>query len=165
MIKNNVKIPQIAAVVLESIALLLVFSLIRGQDGIFQLYASSSTGIHVFPLQSIVFVVFRLLLFVTCLLTMLYYKGERRRTVSVIFISVLIICTAVSPYITLLTANITAHADGPEYYAASAALTAAISYCISPFSTIATALYFIACGRYGISKSEEEFDPNNYIQL
>ena len=168
MIEKNIKIPMIVCVALEALVLLTVFVMIQGQDIVLQAYFSTAwaatTGIHVFPLRTVLSVAFRLLLFLSCLLTMLYYKGEHRRMVSVIFIALLIISSVASPYIATAANALAARKQGVDYYGIYGALTSAISLCTGPLGTVSTALYFIACGRYGISETEKDFDPNNYIQ-
>ena len=164
MIEKNIKIPMIVCVALEAFVLLTVFALIQGQDVIIQAFMASATGIHVFPLRTVLSVVFRLVLFLSCLLTMLYYKGEHRRMVSVIFIALLLLSSIASPYIATAANALAARKEGVEYYATYGSVTSAISLCIGPFGAVSTALYFIACGRYGISNPETDFDPNNYIQ-
>ncbi|MBR3104441.1 MAG: hypothetical protein IKH46_11540 [Lachnospiraceae bacterium] len=168
MIENNIKIPMIVTVVLEAFILLITLALIQGQEVVLQAYFSTAwaatTGIHVFPLRTVLAFVFRLVLSLSCLFTMLYYKGERRRIVALIFIALPILISVASPYIAMAASALEARKQGVDYYSIHSALTSAISLVVSPPGTVATTLYYIACGRYGISEPENAFDPNNYIQ-
>ena len=164
MIEKNIKIPMIVAIVLDAFSLFIVLALILGQGQVIQAFISSAPNTRIFPLRTVLAIVFRLLLFLIGLLTMLYYKGEHRRTVSVIFIAILILSSIASPYITIVSNSVNARNLGSAYYGAYSSLSSAISLCTSPLSAISAALYFIACGRYGISDTESTFDPNNYIQ-
>ena len=164
MIENNIKIPQIVAVILDAFALVMVLVMIQGQQSILPLYMGGAhLSVHVFPLRTVLTIVFRLVLFLSCLFTMLYYKGEHRRIVSLIFIALFILHSVASPYISMAANALTAK-KGVDYLSAYSSLTSAIGLCTGPLSAVSTALFFIACGRYGISETEDTFDPNNYIQ-
>ena len=166
MIDNNIKIPQIIATALQAIILILALSMISGQADIYNaLNGDTFNGIHVFPFPYVLDIVIRFLLCLSILLTMLFYKGEHRRTISVIFIVLAIIQSLISPSIHIATiASIGRHQDA-HYVGAYSLLTSAIGQTINPFGLVSSALFYIACGRYGISVKEfDDFQMQNSMQ-
>jgi hypothetical protein len=97
----------------------------------------------------------RFAVFLICLLSMLFYKGNRRRLVSLIFISLIILPSAGYPLINTLAAHFMA-SQGTDYVGAYGVLTSALSQNTHILTVIASPLFFIAAGRYGVSQPDSE---------
>lgn len=157
MVESNIKIPQIVATILEGIVLIMTFALISGQDAVYQtLTGGALQGAHVFPLPLVLDISIRFAIFLICLLTMVYYKGERRRLISVIFISLTILFSISYPIVNSVVLRVIS-IQGEVNLAAYSTLVNAITLSTYPFSVISSALFFIAAGRYGIS--EPDYEP------
>ena len=158
MIDNRVKIPQIIALILQGLALVLsILSVISQRSIASALSSLQFSGPAIVPLPvyitGIGFAIQLVFLFVTS-----GYKGNRRRLIAGIIAAIYCLVSISSQWLNLLT-NILIARQGAERLAVAGLLTSAISNSAGPFLTVSSALFFIALGRYGICKS---FDTEMY---
>ena len=162
MTDNNVKIPQIIALILEGLSLAAAILCVLSQDSIISSLAAPAilSGQHVVPFAVYVIVaafIIQLLFFIFTAT----YKGQNRRLAAGIAAAVYVILTISSQWLNIL-ANYAISRQGSHMLAAHSAVTSAISTSTGAFVTVSTALFFIALGRYGLSKNPEDINPLYY---
>ncbi|MBR6257678.1 MAG: hypothetical protein IKR23_09900 [Lachnospiraceae bacterium] len=162
MIENNVKIPQIIALILEGFSLAAAILSVLSQDSIMNAYNGSTqlTGQHVVPVTvyiiSAAFIV-QLVFFIASL----SYKGQSRRLIAGITAAVYVVINISSQWLNLLV-NVAMARQGSAKLAAYATLSSSISNTTGAFIAVSSALFFIALGRYGLSKNPEDINPLYY---
>ena len=144
--KNYIKMPMIAAIVLEGIIL---------ATGLL-VYMSPQSGAPGRTLPgSVIANLIWLLVYIILLLVMSGYDGNSNRTVGIVMtVVVLIICT-LSFYIQNIQSMLLAR-KGAAAVAALAMTSSRISMLTAPLGNIAFALAFIAIGRFGTENEYHE---------
>ncbi|MCR4618839.1 MAG: hypothetical protein K5669_11730 [Lachnospiraceae bacterium] len=156
MIKKNVKIPAIIALSIQGanvfVSLLIVFlqDLLKGPFN----YPNALKGIKVFP-PSVINSIITLILYAIFFYVINNYSGDRRRGIGIAFFSIAVGISVITFPITTLVQYTYATFMGSEYLAAVSILTSNISLYTFVLSASAAPFYFIAVGRYGISKKED----------
>ena len=165
MSKSSYRIPLFVAVGLKLVVMIITWGMLANQPIVYQALglpsAVSSSRVST-PNGGIA--ILNALFYVVFLGIVLKYQGEQRRLVSVIAI-ILYICfgIGVNLYGHYLTPMM-ARDHGAEYMAAYSALNALIGESTMLFNSIATALFYISAGRYGVSDKtgEEEIPAPQY---
>ena len=142
------KKPMVAAIILQSIALVIGIAVYFAQ-GVLGTMQRLGTGQMVFP-SALESLVIALLLHIICLLVMRTYEGESRNSIATLMIVAYCVVHILSTYLGLVS-NVFASRQGAAYVAAKGMLTSYINICTSPLTFISLALALVAIGRYGIS--------------
>ena len=156
-VSNNIKIPAIIALVLQgNIVLSELIVLIFQRQFVSLFYSSAflSENIKVFYpgvilsfLQLVIFIVFVYMIF--------NYTGDRRRVAGIVLMAITLGLMAMSYPLGQLYHIIVGRLAGTEYLAMESSVQS-ISAMISYFTGFgASPLFFVACGRYGISKKSQ----------
>ena len=162
MIENNVKIPQIIALILEGFSFAAAILSVLSQDSLMNVYNGSTqlTGQHVVPVTvyiiSAAFII-QLVFFIASL----NYKGQSRRMIAGIVATVYVMINISSQWLNILV-NVMMARQGSAKVAAYSTLSSSISNTTGAFITVSSALFFIALGRYGLSKNPEEINSLYY---
>lgn len=157
MIENNVKIPQVIALILLGVALAAsVLCVLSQQSMVSGMSSIQYSGPMIVPLQlymiGICFLIQLIFLFIA-----LKYEGRNRRVIAGIVAAVYCLINTSTGWLSVLS-NMVIARQSQERLAAYGLVSSAISNSTSPFLVIASALFFIAIGRYGISKNPDEVD-------
>ena len=156
---NTVKKLHVIALILESIALLLVLLMTLGQKFIkpILVYSAEIIDIKTIPVDVLISVVPILILFGISFSLMNKNNGRRSTSHVVACLTVALALRILIPYIGMLTTQIFATLCGANYFASYSALGTAINYVISPLETVAFALFCLSLGGYyGVKGTEEQ---------
>ena len=162
MTENNVKIPQVIALILEGLSLAAAILSILSQDSIISAYIGSPqlAGQHVVPI-TVYIISAAFLVQLVFFIASLNYTGHSRRLIAGIVAAIYIIISISSQWLNMLVTVVISR-QGANKLAAYSSLNSSISTTTGAFITVSTALFFIALGRYGLSKNPEEFNPSPY---
>ena len=159
MTDNRVKIPPIIALILEGLSFLISVTCVLNQDAVIDAMGYGiKTGQKIIPL-SVYILGASFLIQLAFLAVTLCYKGDMRRLIAGIFTAAYCMVN-ISSYLLSLFVNRAMAIKGQEVLAANSVLTSSIANLTSGFLTVAVALFFIAVGRYGITKNPE--NENQY---
>ena len=158
MSENSIRIPLIIATVLRGINLLITIGCVQAEDAIYQIYAAGLTGQKVMPTTEIMSQLLILAVYVIFCLVVYMYKGDSRRLIAGVFIVCMCLFAIAQTGLSRVSTMAAARVAGAEYLAAYSAVTSAISMITSPGALVATALFFISSGRYGVSVRNTETD-------
>lgn len=162
MTENNVKIPQIIALILEGLSLAAAILSVLTQDSIYAAYIGSTqlTGQHVVPV-TVYIIIAAFIVQLVFFIASQSYKGRSRRLIAGIVATVYVMISISSQWLNLL-ANIVISRQGADKLAAYATLNSSITNTTGAFIAVSSALFFIALGRYGISKNPEDVNSLYY---
>ena len=153
MTENNVKIPQIIALILQGLVLAIAVLNVLSQKSILIGMGIQLSGPSMVPLQvyicGICFLIQLIFMFIT-----LKYEGKSRRLIAGIVAAAYCLINITSQWLNIVS-NMMIARQGADRLAGYSALTSTISNSTAPFLVVASALFFIALGRYGISKNPE----------
>ncbi len=155
MTDNKIKIPQIIALILQGLALAAAVLCVLSQQSIVAGMSSIQySGPAIVPvtlyLIGIGFLIQLIFLFIT-----LKYEGRNRRVIAGIVAALYCLFNMSTQWLAMLS-NMVMARQGQERLVANGLVTSAISNSTGPFLVIASALFFITIGRYGISKNPDE---------
>ncbi len=155
MTENNVKIPQIIALILQGVALAAaVLSVLSQKSIVAGMSSLQYSGPAVVPLQVYIIGICSLIQLIFLFVTM-KYEGRNRRVIAGIVAAIYCLLIISTQWLSVLS-NMVISRQGQERLVVHSLTTSAISNSTGPFLVIASALFFIALGRYGISKNPNE---------
>ena len=155
--KNYIKIPMIAAIVLEAFALLIAFGMYMNQDQIINSIGRNLDIGKIYP-AAITLYIITFAVYIIFFLVMITYDGASCRWVGDAMVIVWIIFSTASPYVSVIQ-NRAIAIRGSDYVAAMSILTSQISMFVSPLSIIAAALALVAIGRFSARNECREAVP------
>ena len=160
---KEVKIPMIVGIILYGVALIIDLIGVFAQEAVFGFMGA--TGIHLdglmFPYTTVCQIIV-MAMFIVFFLVMHSYKGSERRVVGLIFIIIYCVINVAMPFIEIPATQFVANTQGEYGVAALASLKNYIGLFTSPFVIVSTVLLFIAIGRYGIIKKENNAEMLQY---
>lgn len=138
------------ALLLESIALLVVLLMTIGQKVVKPLALASSdlNEIITIPVAALISVIPILVLFAISFFLMKKNNGSNSTTHVIVCITVAIVLHVLAPYINSLVLQVFASLRGVNYFASYSALNSVINYAISPLETVAFTLFCLSLGGY-----------------
>ena len=147
---NTVKKLHGIALLLESLALLVVLLMTIGQKFVKPILVSSAevTDIKTIPVDVLISVIPILILFGISFSLMSKNNGRGSISHVVACLTVALALRILIPYINMLTTRIFATLGGVNYFASYSALGTAINYVISPLEVVAFALFCLSLGGY-----------------
>lgn len=156
--KSYVRIPMIAAIVFEALALITAFAMYLNQDQIISSMVGTQLNVGKIYPSAITMYIIVFAAYIVFYIVMAAYDGALCRWVGDAMMAACILISIVTPYIISIQ-NITASSMGSDHLAALSLLSSQISMIVSPFSVIATALALVAIGRYSVEKECREAVP------
>ncbi|MBR4759942.1 MAG: hypothetical protein IK078_07335 [Lachnospiraceae bacterium] len=145
---KTIKIPMIAGIILQGIAVLIGIIAYVGQIGLGSIPGLHITG-KVFP-DTLATMTITLLMHIVCLLVVQTSQGQSNRTYGIIMVVVYCAVNILSTYVARIATYFETR-NGAEYIAAKSVLASTISMLTSPLCFVSLALVLIAIGRYGVS--------------
>lgn len=147
---NTVKKLHGIALLLESLALLVVLLMTIGQKFVKPILVSSAEVIDIktIPVDVLISVIPILILFGISFSLMSKNNGRGSTSHVVACLTVALALRILIPYINMLTTRIFATLGGVNYFASYSALGTAINYVISPLEVVAFALFCLSLGGY-----------------
>lgn len=138
------------ALLLESLALLVVLLMTIGQKFVKPILVSSAEVIDIktIPVDVLISVIPILILFGISFSLMSKNNGRGSTSHVVACLTVALALRILIPYINMLTTRIFATLGGVNYFASYSALGTAINYVISPLEVVAFALFCLSLGGY-----------------
>ena len=158
ILENNIRVPQIIAVVLEGIACFVAVLVMLGQRSLLGGVGIQATLGAKLPPAFIV-IILHLILYIAYLIVIHNYNGSSRRGIAAFFIITVTVLNLAVP----LTTNVTLRFVQRLFGAASLAAWSMLSSYVSTFTVVLTTpaavLFYVSCGRYGISKVDNFEGP------
>ena len=153
ILENNIRVPQIIAVILEGIAVFVAVLITLGQNSFISGLGYVPTGRKMIP-PTLIVIILHFILYLVYLIVIHNYKGRSRRGIAAFFIvAVSVIGLAVS-----LTTTFSARFASKFLGAAALAAWSMVSSYVNSFTvfltTPAMVLFYVSSGRYGVSKVE-----------
>ena len=147
---NTIKKLHGIALLLESLALLVVLLMTIGQKFVKPILVSSAEVIDIktIPVDVLISVIPILILFGISFSLMSKNNGRGSTSHVVACLTVALALRILIPYINMLTTRIFATLGGVNYFASYSALGTAINYVISPLEVVAFALFCLSLGGY-----------------
>ena len=138
------------ALLLESLALLVVLLMTIGQKFVKPILVSSAEVIDIktIPVDVLISVIPILILFGISFSLMSKNNGRGSTSHVVACLTVALALRILIPYINMLTTRIFATLGGVNYFASYSVLGTAINYVISPLEVVAFALFCLSLGGY-----------------
>lgn len=138
------------ALLLESLALLVVLLMTIGQKFVKPILVSSAEVIDIktIPVDVLISVIPILILFGISFALMSKNNGRGSSSHVVACLTVALALRILIPYINMLTTRIFATLGGVNHFASYSALGTAINYVISPLEVVAFALFCLSLGGY-----------------
>ncbi len=158
VMKSYIKVPMIAAIILEALIVLISMIMYFNQTKIIRNMSGSvpPTG-KVFP-SALLLYISMLILYIIYFLIMATYDGSSCRGVGNGMLAAWIVFNIAYPYASSVQSKITAM-KGSDSLAAVSILTSQISIFVTPFSVIASALVLLAVGRFSVESEYREAAP------
>ena len=150
ILENNVRIPQIIAVVLQGLAVVIALGITLAQGSLVHA-PSNSTGVFVIP-PAFVFMILHLIIYVVYFIIIHQYSGNSRRVIGIAFIVINTLIQAVNPYITVVV-NMIWNRKVVANVMINSQISSYVAFATSTFTIIAVTLFYISCARYGVSKA------------
>ena len=151
---GKMKIPMIVAVILYGIVLLSDILIVIYQQAVYHLWERNwfYPTISVFPSTAIIHIIF-IVMYIIFLLIMFNYRGSANRKAG---IAMIVIYCLMPVAVMLINYNYGSVllSSGVNYWEASFILEKNMSLIDSPFITVSAVFLFIAVGRFGIIKRE-----------
>lgn len=158
ILENNIRVPQIIAVVLEGIALFVAVLVILGQGSLL-----GSMGVHAVSgpkvPPALIGIILDLILYIAYLIVIHNYNGRSRRGVAAFFIIAITVINLVVPLTTSVSSVFVQRLFGAASLAAWGMLSSYVSGFTVFLTSPAAVLFYISCGRYGISKVDNFEGP------
>lgn len=147
---NTIKKLHGIALLLESLALLVVLLMTIGQKFVKPILVSSAEVIDIktIPVDVLISVIPILILFGISFSLMSKNNGRGSTSHVVACLTIALALRILIPYINMLTTRIFATLGGVNYFASYSALGTAINYVISPLEVVAFALFCLSLGGY-----------------
>lgn len=171
MLAKEIKRPITAGVILYGIELLIDVMSVLFQGSVYELFGGNHIAENldnpIFPLITIYQIVILAMLAFFCLVIH-KYNGTLERIVGIVMIIFYCIIAISYPYISVADTRAIAETQNAWALSAANTLNTSIGIFTLPFATIATALAFIAIGRYGVRRDKLVTDgniPNNKIKI
>lgn len=161
MLQKEIKLPMIIGIILYGAALLIDLIGVLIPDIAYALMGTSflkgSFDGFIFPLYTL-FQIIGMIMLIVFYLAMLKYKGNDKRVVGIVLIVIYCVISVVLPYFEISESQFYALSYGENGLAAFGTLRSYITLFTRPFTTVSTVFVFIAIGRYGISKTQQNND-------
>ncbi len=154
-VSNDIKIPAIIALVLQGAAVsaqLLVVLLQRQLVPLFYAYGDLGKDIWVFP-PSVILEIMILVLYIVFVYLIFSNKDMRRRPVCIVLIAINLGIMGMSYPVSYVFTVITARLYGTMQMAVASSVQNMFAIVNAFFGFASSPLFFIACGRYGVSKN------------
>ena len=158
ILENNIRVPQIIAVVLEGIALFVAVLVVLGQRNLLGSIAVQAVSGPKIP-PAMIGIILHLILYIAYLIVIHNYNGRSRRGTAAFFIIAVTVINLVVPLTTTVSSQFIQRLFGAASLAAWGMLSSYVSGFTVFLTTPAAVLFYISCGRYGISKVENFEDP------
>lgn len=155
MVSKNIKIPAYISMGLHIAVFTIALLVISLQEQIIKLYGIRGIeGIHVFP-PSIVGLGLGMILSIILVVIIKDYQGDRRRGICIALFATMIGIGIIMLPVNLITQQIYARVWGADHLAVFASVGNALNLWTAPLQLAAAPFYYVALGRYGISKKED----------
>ena len=153
-VEKNIKYPMFAAVILQSIAVLITVVIYFMQAYVLKLFMHDiKVESRVLP-DHLVFMVIILILYSATYSLILSYKGSSRREIGIVMTAFLIVINFVQSYFGYVLSVFYAR-RGAEYLAVKSSLNTVVAFSAFPFTFIAMVLAITAYARFGVKKNSE----------
>ncbi|MBR1861965.1 MAG: hypothetical protein IJ796_08940 [Lachnospiraceae bacterium] len=152
-VKKSIKVPAIISLAVEgavTTAELLVLAL---QDKLYPIFIGNidiTKGTKVFP-PSFILSILQLALYIVFVYLIFNYKGDRRRAVSIVLIVISLVLMGLSYPVSRFYLLYLGHVWGTAYIAMASGVQSMMGAVSAYFGFVAAPLFYIACGRYGVS--------------
>ena len=157
-VKNEIKIPAIIALAVQGVIVCMELLVTTLQDKFFPIFIGNpgiTDGAKVFP-PAIIFSVLELGIYIAFVSVIFYYTGDRRRPVSIALMAVNLALAGLSYPVNIFYTQLIARVKGAAYIAAYSGVSSMLGFSVAFFGFVAAPMFFIACGRYGISKKDDQ---------
>ena len=157
-VKNEIKIPAIIALALQGAIVFAELLIISLQEKLLPLYLGNSDiakGVKIFP-PAIILSTLILGIYIAFVSVIFNYRGNHRRPVSIVLMAIQLGISGLSYPINTIYLHIIGRISGASYLAAHSAVNGMLSIGTAIFGFAAAPMFFIACGRYGISKKDDQ---------
>ncbi|MCR5121191.1 MAG: hypothetical protein K6B74_02090 [Ruminococcus sp.] len=152
-IPDKVKIPMIVSVLLYSQALMGDILCVLWQQSFYKHQNAPIGNIFVFPTE-LVFQIIFMIMFSAFLIVMLKRKGISGRKTGIVMTVIYCVMIFAEPFVRYSVSTCTLSTLGVKYIEATTVLEKYITLYTSPFTTVSAVFLFIAVGRYGMIKHE-----------
>lgn len=156
-VSNNIKVPAIIALVLQGnivLSELIVLVFQKQFVSLFYHYAYFSENVKVFY-PGVILSVLQLVIYIVFVYMIFNYTGDRRRVAGIVLMALTLGLMALSYPLGQVYSIVAGRVMGTEYLAIGSAVQSA-STMIAYFTGFgASPLFFVACGRYGISERNQ----------
>lgn len=155
-VSNNIKVPAIIALVLQGNIVLSELIVLIFQKQFIPLYLSYSfsSDVKAYP-PGVILSVLQLVIYIVFVYMVFNYAGDRRRVAGIVLMAISLGLMALSYPVNYVYSIIVGHTKGAEYIAVQSAVQG-MSSALTFFTGFgASPLFFVACGRYGISKKSQ----------
>ncbi|MBR5090996.1 MAG: hypothetical protein IK093_16330 [Ruminiclostridium sp.] len=152
-ITKEIKAPMTAGVIVHGIAVAADLLSVIFQNDVYKTMQGSFLNETVFPFTVVSHIII-MVMFIVFLMTMLLYKGTSRKLAGIVMVVIYCITGVVMPLVDIFATILTGRFAGAGQLAAYNTLKTFIGMVSSPFIVVSTVLVFIAIGRYGISKQD-----------
>lgn len=157
-VKNEIKIPAIIALAVQGAVVFAELLIICLQEKLLPLYFGGSDiakGVKVFT-PAIILSTLVLGIYIAFVSVIFNYSGNHRRPVSIVLMALELGIMGLSYPINTIYSHIIGRISGTSYLAAFSAVNSMLGLGSALFGFVAAPMFFIACGRYGISKREDQ---------
>ena len=153
ILDNNIRIPQIIAVILEGIAVFVAVLITLGQNSFISGLGYVPTGRKMIP-PNLIVIILHFILYLVYLIVMHNYRGRSRRGIAAFFIIAVSVIGLLVSLTTTFSARITQKLLGAAALAAWSMVSTYVNSFTVFVTTPAMVLFYVSAGRYGVSKVE-----------
>lgn len=155
MVSKNIKIPAYISMGLHIAVFTVALLIVSMQEQVVKLFGLRGIeGIHVFP-PAIVGLGIEMILAIILVVVINDYKGDHRRGICIALFAVMIGIEILMIPVNIIAQQIYARVWGTNHIAVFASLGSALNLWTAPLQLVALPFYYVALGRYGISKKED----------
>lgn len=153
ILENNIRVPQIIAVILEGIAMFVAVLITLGQNNLTGGLGYSTTGLKMIP-PTLIVIILHFILYLVYLIVIHNYKGRSRRGIAAFFIVAVSVIGLVVSLSTTFTARFAQKILGAAALGAWSLVSSYVNSFTVFITTPAMVLFYVSSGRYGVSKVE-----------
>ena len=155
-VSKNIKIPAIIALVLQANTVLCELIVMLFQKKFISLFYSYnfSSDVKTFP-PGLILSAMAMVIHIVFVWMIYNYTGEKRRVAGIVLMALMLGIMATSYPVNYFYNIYVGRVRGTEYIAASSAVTSMMNLATAFAGFGSVPLFFLACGRYGVSKREE----------
>ncbi len=156
--KPYIKKPMIAALILQSIALVIAFAMYLGREKLVgaRLGTLADEAAEMSIPLNIWMMIISLIMMIIYMLVMSSYEGEAYRGCAALMLAAWCVVSIISPYLQTLTTAVGAKLGGADSLAARSTLMSLTSLFTAPILTVSSVLAIVALGRFGVENEYRE---------